>query len=76
VWKGLFEQLVERVRESANILRGRRKPSRSLAFEETPEEGELVDAAERIFLELDRREQARMKSPRRRKPGPSRHRRV
>lgn len=57
MWKGLFEQLVERVREGADILRGQRKPSRLRAFEEAPEESELVAAADRLFLELDQREQ-------------------
>lgn len=58
MWKGPFEQLVERVREGADILRGRRKPSRSFAFEEALTDRELAEAADRLFLELDRREQA------------------
>ena len=50
--KELFEQLVVLVREGADILRSRRKPPRL----PVPEEHELVDAADRLFLELDRRE--------------------
>ena len=50
--KKLFEQLVALVREGTDILR--RKPPRLLA----PEEHELVYAADRLFLELDRRERS------------------
>ena len=50
--KKLFEQLFALVREGADILRSRRKPPPL----PVPEGHELVDAADHLFLELDRRE--------------------